>query len=68
MILAWKLGIREGTRNPTMRIPSLQVNVIKESLAMFNVFSRKLVEGNIKIDTFCLQVDGILISGQDRSS
>jgi hypothetical protein len=33
---AWKLGIREGTRNLTMRIPSLQVNVIKESLAVFD--------------------------------
>jgi hypothetical protein len=32
----WKLEIREGTRNPTMRIHSVQVNVIKESLAMFD--------------------------------
>jgi hypothetical protein len=33
---AWKSGIREGTRNPTMRIPSLQVNEIKESLVVFD--------------------------------
>jgi hypothetical protein len=25
MMSAWKSGIRDGTRNPTMRIPSLQV-------------------------------------------
>jgi hypothetical protein len=36
MMFAWKSGIRDGTRNPTMKIPSLQVNVIKESLAMFD--------------------------------
>ena len=36
MMSAWKLGIREGTRNPTMRIHFLQVNVIKQSLAMFD--------------------------------
>jgi hypothetical protein len=36
MMSAWKSGIRDGTRNPTMRIPSLQVNVIKESLAVFD--------------------------------
>jgi hypothetical protein len=36
MMSAWKSGIRDGTRNLIMRIPSLQVNVIKESLAMFD--------------------------------
>jgi hypothetical protein len=36
MMSTWKSGIRDGTRNLTMRIPSLQVNVIKESLAVFD--------------------------------
>ena len=33
---AWKSGIRGGTMNPTMRILFVKVNVIKESLAMFD--------------------------------
>ena len=36
MMSAWKSGIRDSTMNPTMRIPSSQVKVIKESLAVFN--------------------------------
>ena len=36
MMSAWKSGIRNGTKNLTMKIPSLQVNVIKESLAVFD--------------------------------
>ena len=36
MMSIWKSGIRNGTMNLTMRIPSLQVNVIKESLAVFD--------------------------------
>jgi hypothetical protein len=34
MMSAWKSEIRDGTRNPTMKIPSLQVNVIKELLGL----------------------------------
>jgi hypothetical protein len=36
MMSAWTSRIREGTRNPTMRIPSLQVNIIKESLTLLD--------------------------------
>jgi hypothetical protein len=33
---AWKSGIRPCTRNPTMRIPSLQISVMKESMALLD--------------------------------
>lgn len=36
ILSAWKSGIQEGTRNLTMKIPSLQVNISKESLAIFD--------------------------------
>jgi hypothetical protein len=36
MMSAWKSEIWPCTWNPTMRIPSLQVSVIKESLAVFD--------------------------------
>ena len=36
MMSAWKSGIRDGTKNPIMKIPSLQVSIIKESLAVFD--------------------------------
>ena len=36
IMFAWKLGIREGTRNPTMKKSFMQVIVIKESLALLD--------------------------------
>jgi hypothetical protein len=36
IMLAWKLGIRPRTKNCTMKILSLQISIIKESLALFD--------------------------------